>query len=82
MMNILPDVNQAKEFVDKAANTTNTFIGAAVTTILAAMNSGVRTTSISVSGQSTNDIRFLLGDLNRKGYKAQIGTGNTIQVAW
>lgn len=82
MMDILPDIRSAKDFVDKASSSGNSFIGTAAVQILGVMTSGARSASISTSGKSSNDIKYLLGQLNQKGYKANLSGSNTIEVQW
>lgn len=82
MMNILPDLAQAKDFIDKGTSGTNQFIGTTASTLLTAFSTGARNASIDTTGQSASDIRYIVSQLNLKGYKAEIGQSSKILVRW
>lgn len=82
MMDILPDVSKAKEFVDKGANSSNQFIGSVASTLLTQFAAGIKNASVNTTGQAVNDIRYVLQQLNLRGYKAELQSGNVLAIRW
>lgn len=82
MQNIIPSPIAAKNFIENATNSSNTFIGSLASSLLADMVAGRRQSNIDLTGKATDDIRYVLGTLNQMGYRAQITANKVLVIQW
>ena len=63
------------------ANTQDALIALVATDILAAVSSGLFTATVSMSGQLSKDVQYVVALLNQGSYSAQV-TGTNLIINW
>jgi len=78
---VWPTPGASHETALHIANTQAALIALVATGILAAVSSGLFTATVSMSGQLSQDVQYVVALLNQGSYSAQV-TGTSLIINW
>jgi hypothetical protein len=78
---VWPTPGSAHETALHIASTQAALIALVATDILAAVSSGLFTASVSMSGQLSQDVQYVMALLNQGSYSAVV-TGTSLVISW